>query len=96
MCWFFKRDFQLEGEKKQMMLSNYFLEIPVKKPACNTGTYALMTLQRQLAVVCRPPQSPPGGAGSMHGHSTDSTMHAALNTMTNLDAFCPKIMILFV
>ena len=69
MCWFFKRDFQLEGEKKQMMLSNYFLEIPVKKPACNTG---------------------------MHVHSTDSTMHAALNTMTIFDAFCPKIMILFV
>ena len=28
--------------------------------------------------------------------STDSTMHAALNTMTNFVAFCPKIMILFV
>ena len=81
---------------KQMTLSNYFLEIPVKKPACNTGTYALTTLQRPLAVVCWPPQSPPGGAGSMHGHSTESTMHAAFNTMTNFVTFCQKIIILFV
>ena len=50
MCWFFKRDFQLEGENETNDALKLFLGNTSKKPACNTGTYALATLQGVLEV----------------------------------------------
>ena len=89
MCWFFKRNFQLEGENETNDALKLFLGNTSKNTCMQHST--------------NDPPAPPGGSllaspitASMHGHSTDSTMHAALNTMTNLFAVCPKIMILFV